>query len=353
MNIELDLAVRNGSLYNSLVLICIQKTKKCKTFIVVAGKQQEGLYQVLPVFFCGNKREKEKDMRLKATAKINLALDVLRKREDGYHEVRMIMQMVDMYDWVELKAIPGRSGIQMTTNLSYIPVDEGNLAYRAAKMLMDEKGVTDGLSIRLDKFIPVAAGLAGGSSDAAATMIGVNKLFHLGFSREELMKRAAGIGADVPYCILRGTALSEGIGEILTELPDMPRCQILLCKPNINVSTKLVYQNLHVDDLKEHPDVDGMIEALKKGDLSGIAEPSRMSNVLESVTSVRFPVIEEIKAEMKRLGAMNAIMSGSGPTVFGIFDDREKAEEARTFLKSTRPSARTFLTWPVRRGYLR
>ncbi len=285
-------------------------------------------------------------MRLKATAKINLALDVLRKREDGYHEVRMIMQMVDMYDRIELTADPWHPGIHMSTNLSYIPVGEGNLAYQAAKLLMDEKEVTDGLEIRLDKFIPVAAGLAGGSSDAAAVLIGVNKLFHLGFNRKELMVRAAKIGADVPYCVLRGTALSEGIGEILTPLPDMPRCQILLCKPNINVSTKLVYQNLHADDLAAHPDVDGMIGALKEGDLHGIVEPDRMANVLESVTSVHFPVIEEIKTEMKEAGALNAIMSGSGPTVFGIFDDRQKAEEARNLLKRTRPSARTFLTWP-------
>lgn len=286
-------------------------------------------------------------MRLKATAKINLALDVLRKREDGYHEVRMIMQMVDMYDRIELRADPWHPGIHMSTNLSYIPTGEGNLAYQAAKLLMDEKEVTDGIEIRLNKFIPVAAGLAGGSSDAAAVLIGVNRLFHLGFSQKELMERGAKIGADVPYCVLQGTALSEGIGEILTPLPAMPRCQILLCKPNINVSTKLVYQNLHADELAFHPDVDGMIDALKKGDLHGIAEPARMANVLETVTETRFPVIAEIKRDMKDAGALNAIMSGSGPTVFGIFDDRRKAEAARKYLKNTRPSARTFLTWPV------
>lgn len=286
-------------------------------------------------------------MHLKATAKINLALDVLKKREDGYHEVRMIMQMVDMYDQLELTARADRPGISMTTNLSYIPANENNLAYKAAKLLMDEKDVTDGLDIRLDKFIPVAAGLAGGSSDAAMAMIGVNRLFHLGFSRRELMERAAKIGADVPYCILKGTALSEGIGEILTALPNLPRCLILLCKPNINVSTKLVYQNLRTDLLTKHPDVDGMIDALKAGDLYRIVEPDRMSNVLETVTSVRYPVIEEIKADMVREGALRAIMSGSGPTVFGIFDNRERAEHARAFLKAARPTARTFLTWPV------
>ncbi len=288
-------------------------------------------------------------MQLRATAKINLALDVLRKREDGYHEVRMVMQMVDMYDQIRLTARRNEPGIHMTTNLPYIPANEGNLAYKAAKILMDEKGVTDGLDIELEKFIPVAAGLAGGSSDAAMTMIGVNRIFHLGFTNQELMDRAKQIGADVPYCILQGTALSEGIGEILTPLPNMPDCRILLCKPNISVSTKEVYTNLHANELKVHPDIDGMLEAIRNQDLRGIAEPSRMSNVLETVTSVRYPVIEDIKAKMMEMGALNAIMSGSGPTVFGIFDDRDKSEAARTRLKQEYPTARTFLTWPKSR----
>ncbi len=288
-------------------------------------------------------------MQLRATAKINLALDVLKKREDGYHEVRMIMQMVDMYDQIRLTAKRNTPGISMTTNLPYIPTNEGNLAYKAAKILMDEKGVTDGLQIELEKFIPVAAGLAGGSSDAAATMIGVNRLFHLGYSREELMERGKKIGADVPYCILQGTALSEGIGEILTPLPNMPDCRILLCKPNISVSTKEVYTNLRANELTEHPDIDGMIEAIKAKDLKGITDPACMSNVLESVTCVNYPVIEAIKSRMMELGALNSIMSGSGPTVFGVFDDREKSEAARAALKKEYPAARTFLTWPVMR----
>ncbi len=285
-------------------------------------------------------------MMLRAKAKINLALDVLKKRPDGYHEVRMIMQMVDMYDRIHLNAEKGKPGIRMTTNLPYIPTDRGNLAYKAAELLMQEKGVTDGLSIRLDKFIPVAAGLAGGSSDAAMTMIGVNKLFHLDLSREELMERAAGIGADVPYCIMQGTALSEGIGEILTPLPDMPSCRILLCKPAINVSTKEVYTNLHADRILSHPDVDGMLEALKAHDLAGIVRQDRMANVLESVTCDRYPIINRIKADMMELGALNSIMSGSGPTVFGIFDDEAASDRARTALKKTYPTARVFLTWP-------
>ena len=285
-------------------------------------------------------------MQLRAMAKINLSLDVIGKREDGYHEVRMIMQMVDMYDTVRLYPTKAR-GIRLTTNLPYIPKDENNLAVKAAKMLMDEFDVKRGLAIRLDKFIPVAAGLAGGSSDAAAAMIGTNRLFHLGLTEKQLMERAAKIGADVPYCIMKGTALSEGIGEILTPLPPMPACYILLCKPNISVSTREVYGNLHLDETTAHPDVDGMIEALKNGDLAGITDSARMSNVLEAVTASHYSVIGEIEKEMMSFGALRSVMSGSGPTVFGIYDDKEQAKKARAFLKVNLPSARTFLTWPI------
>lgn len=287
-------------------------------------------------------------MKLKATAKINLALDVLGTRPDGYHEVRMIMQMVDMYDNIYLDVRKGQPGIELTTNLPYIPTDEHNLAFKAAKILMDEKGICeDGLSIRLDKFIPVAAGLAGGSSDAAAVMVGVNRLFRLGFSKKELMERAAAIGADVPYCVLRGTALSEGIGEVLTPLPDMPDCRILLCKPNINVSTKAVYEALDASPIAEHPDIDGMIEAIQNRDLKQIVSGDRMKNVLEPVTKSRHGIIGAIEEDMIKKGALNAMMSGSGPTVFGIFDDKEKSNEAKMFLKDKYPSAKVFLTWPL------
>ena len=286
-------------------------------------------------------------MFLRATAKINLALDVLSKREDGYHDVRMIMQMVGMYDRLELQPLLFEPGIHLETNLSYIPTDEGNLAVKAAKLLMDEAGVTDGLKIRLDKFIPVAAGLAGGSSDAAMTMVGVNRLFHLGFTREELMKRAAKIGADVPFCILRGTALSEGIGDILTPLPQMPDAAILLCKPNISVSTRDVYGALDSGKAGKHPDIDGMIRAIKDGDLERMTDPALMVNVLESVTGPRYPVIGAIESIMKEEGALNAVMSGSGPTVFGIFRDAGKAEACRVRLRKEKPAARTFLTWPA------
>ena len=285
-------------------------------------------------------------MYLRATAKINLALDVVGIREDHDHEVRMVMQMVGMYDRLNLHPEKGKPGIRLTTNLKYIPTDENNLVVKAASLLMEEAGVTDGLSIHLNKFIPVAAGLAGGSSDAAMTMTGVNRLFHLGLSEEELMARGKEIGADVPFCILRGTALSEGIGEILTPLRPMPKADILLCKPNISVSTKDVYTRLDENGIKVHPDVDGMLAAIGSGDLEALTEPGCMSNVLENVTGARYPVIAAIERTMMEEGALNAIMSGSGPTVFGIFNDHDRAEACRRRLRLERPHARTFLTWP-------
>lgn len=266
-------------------------------------------------------------LKLKAYGKINLALDVLRRREDGYHEVRMIMQTVGIYDQLELHVIH-KPEIIVETNLSYLPVNENNLVYQAASLLMKEFQITGGLHISLRKFLPVAAGMAGGSSDAAAVLFGVNKLFQLGLSREELMQRGVKIGADVPYCILRGTALSEGIGEKLTPLPPMPQCKVLIAKPAISVSTKMVYENLHANALtrEQHPDIDGMIEAIRQQDLMKVAR--KFGNVLELVTASRYPVIEQLKTLMKERGALNALMSGSGPTVFGVFADPKEAQSA-------------------------
>ena len=268
-----------------------------------------------------------KHLSLKAYGKINLGLDVLRRREDGYHDVRMIMQTVGMFDRVDLiwKEEPG---IQVETNLYYLPTNENNLVYKAAKLLMDEFQVQEGLLIRLRKFIPVAAGMAGGSSDAAAVLFGVNKMFRLGLATEELMERGVKIGADVPYCILRGTALSEGIGEVLTSLSPVPQCQVLVAKPGINVSTKFVYENLHANDLRpeQHPDIDGMIRAIKAQDLQGIAD--KLGNVLETVTVKEYPVIQEIKDKMLEFGAIGSLMSGSGPTVFGLFTNPKAAQQA-------------------------
>ena len=194
-----------------------------------------------------------KHLGLKAYGKINLGLDVVRRREDGYHEVRMIMQTVGLYDRIDLYRRE-KPGIGIETNLYYLPNNENNLAVRAARLLMDEFGITEGIDIRIKKLIPVAAGMAGGSADAAALLFGVNKMFSLGLSMEELMKRGVKLGADVPYCVMRGTALSEGIGEILTPLASVPQCQVLIAKPGVSVSTKFVYENLHVDRLpaEEH-----------------------------------------------------------------------------------------------------
>ena len=280
-------------------------------------------------------------MRLRALAKINLGLDILRKREDGYHEVRMIMQTIQMYDVLEMKRVR-KPGISLSVNYSYIPNDERNLVYKAAKLLMDEFQVKGGVDIHLEKFIPVAAGMAGGSSDAAAALVGINRMFQLGLTKRQLMERGVQIGADVPYCVMRGTALAEGIGEKLTSLPGVPMCYVLIGKPGINVSTKFVYGNLHLDEVTEHPDIDGMVEAIRNHDLYGITD--RMGNVLESVTCPAYPVIDEIKAQMMKNGAVNAMMSGSGPTVFGIFDDPDKAEFARDQLKISGLSKQTFLT---------
>ena len=286
-------------------------------------------------------------MKLRAYAKINLGLDVLRRREDGYHDVKMIMQTIQMYDMLEMEKSE-KPGIHLTTNLSYIPVNENNLVYKAAKLLMDQYGIEEGITINLNKFIPVAAGMAGGSSDAAATLVGVNIMFQLGLTRQQLMELGVKIGADVPYCVMRGTALAEGIGEKLTVLPPMPPCYVLIGKPGISVSTKFVYTNLNLGPDTHHPDIDGMIQALEKRDLYGITD--RMENVLEKVTIPEYPVIETIKNHMKAHGAVNAMMSGSGPTVFGIFDDKEKAEYACEKLKESMLAKQIFLTTVFNNG---
>lgn len=282
-------------------------------------------------------------MRLQAFAKINLGLDVLGKREDGYHEVRMIMQTIRMYDQLDMRKSV-EPGIHLTTNKKYIPVDENNLVWRAAKLMMDTCGIIEGVSIHLHKVIPVAAGMAGGSSDAAATLVGMNRLFHCGLSKEKLMELGVQIGADVPYCVLRGTALAEGIGEKLTVLPPMPDCWILIGKPGISVSTKYVYTTFDLNTDTVHPDIDGMKKALEDGNLYGITE--RMGNVLQDVTIPAYPEVERIKEQMKTLGAVNAMMSGSGPTVFGIFDNEEKAQEACQKLRESGSCQQVFLTVP-------
>ena len=286
-------------------------------------------------------------MRLRALAKINLGLDVLRKREDGYHELRMIMQTINMYDQLEIE-ISKTPGIKITTNLPFIPVNENNLVYKAAKLLLDEFQIEQGITVDLQKFIPVAAGMAGGSSDAAAAMIGVNRLFGLGLSVKELMERGVKIGADVPYCLLRGTALAEGIGDKLRALPACPDCYVLVGKPAISVSTKFVYENLHANELECHPEIDEMLDAIQWHNLNKIADC--MGNVLETVTIPHYPIIQEIKDHMKEHVALNAMMSGSGPTVFGLFDDKVTAENACEALRASHLARTVFLTTVFNNG---
>ncbi len=278
---------------------------------------------------------------LKAMGKINLGLDVVRKREDGYHEVRMIMQTVGVYDRITLNR-SRTPGIRITTNLYFLPVNENNLVYKAAQMLMEEFQVDEGLEINLQKYIPVAAGMAGGSADAAAVLYGVNRMFRLGLSQKGLMERGVKIGADVPYCLMRGTALSEGIGEVLTRLPAAPDCKVIIAKPGVSVSTKYVYGHLDAAGIQEHPDIDGMVRAIREGSYEGVV--SRLGNVLETVTQERHPVIGQIKELLTVHGADGALMSGSGPTVFGLFREEKKAREALRALEKSRLAKQMYLT---------
>ena len=272
-----------------------------------------------------------KEISLKACAKINLGLDVLRRREDGYHDLRMIMQSIRLFDRLTMRRTKAE-GIRMKTNLPFLPVDRDNLVVRSCQLLMDEFNIREGVFVDLEKHIPVAAGLAGGSSDAAAAMIGINRLFDLGLSLQDLMSRGTAIGADVPFCLMRGTALAEGIGEQLTRLPSPPRCHVLLAKPDAHISTKYVYTHLDVGALKEHPDIDAQIRALKNRNLRALAQA--MGNVLETVTLDICPQIGKIRELMLQGGAIGAMMSGSGPTVFGLFEDREAARRTLEELKT-------------------
>ncbi len=277
----------------------------------------------------------------RAYAKINIGLDVLRRRADGYHEVKMIMQTVDIYDELVLERRK-QPGIELRMDNSELPSGGDNLICRAADLLFREKEITGGVNISLTKRIPIAAGMAGGSADAAAALRGLNELFDMGYSLKELQALGVGLGADIPYCLAGGTMLSEGIGEILTPLPAPPAAHLVIAKPDINVSTAFVYGNLHADRLAWHPDIDGMIVALQKGDLDGITD--RLGNVLETVTVKAHPVIEQIKELLRKQGAENALMSGSGPTVFGIFKEKETAARAAEAVERGQLAKQIFVT---------
>lgn len=281
---------------------------------------------------------------LKAYAKINLGLDVLRRREDGYHDLRMIMQSIGLYDELTLKKM-GKDEILLTSNVGSLPNNDKNLVYKAIRLMKTEFNITTGVKADLEKRIPVAAGMAGGSTDAAAALIGMNRLFDLKLTQQQLMELGVKLGADVPYCIMGGTALSEGIGEVLTPLKPMPDCYILIAKPGISVSTRFVYENLEVDKLSYHPDIDGMIDSVEAGDLKGITD--RLSNVLETVTEKKYPIITKIKNAMLEAGAMNTLMSGSGPTVFGIFADKKTATEGLAKVREIELVRNSYVVEPV------
>lgn len=294
---------------------------------------------------------KAEAVTLQAYAKINLGLDVLRKRPDGYHEVKMIMQSISLADTLELKKLPEET-IRLINGAEQdnpeVPMDKTNLIYRAIDLIKQKYAISEGIEATLTKRIPVAAGMAGGSTDAAAALKGMNQLFALGLSEQELCELGVTLGADIPYCIMGGTALSEGIGERLTPLPPMPDCWILIAKPPISVSTGFVYGNLKANELTVHPDIDGMTEAIKHNDLHGIT--SRLENVLETVTIPAHPEIAVIKDKMLDYGAMQALMSGSGPTVFGIFAEEEQAAEAGTAIQKEGLSGQVYLTKPIDRN---
>ncbi len=283
----------------------------------------------------------EHKLVLKAYGKINLGLDVVRRLENGYHEVRMIMQSVGLADVLTMRRL-SEDKIIVKTDKEGLPCDERNLAYRAAKLMKERYGIRDGVEVFLEKHIPMAAGMAGGSADCAAVLKGMNELFGLGLTLEKLQEAGVKLGADVPFCLMGGCALSEGIGEVLTALKQPPECVLLLAKPDIDVSTKYVYENLRLDALEGHPDIDGMLRDIEEGNLKALC--GKMENVLECVTGEEYPVIGKIERIMKEAGAYQAIMSGSGPTVFGVFGEKEDAGRAMAAIREQNLANEVFLS---------
>ncbi|MGZ0084106.1 4-(cytidine 5'-diphospho)-2-C-methyl-D-erythritol kinase [Caldibacillus thermoamylovorans] len=269
-------------------------------------------------------------LSIKAPAKINLSLDVLYKRPDGYHEVKMVMTTIDLADRIELIPLPGEDVIRIVSQNRFVPDDCRNLAYQAAKLLKETFSIREGVAISITKHIPVAAGLAGGSSDAAATLRGLNKLWRLGLTTRELAELGATIGSDVAFCVYGGTAVATGRGEIITPIPSPPPCWVVLAKPPIGVSTAEVYRNLQLEHVV-HPDVDAMVEAIKRQDYAAICRS--VGNVLEEVTLKKYPEVAHIKEQMKRFGADAVLMSGSGPTVFGLIEHDSRMQRVYNALR--------------------
>jgi len=278
---------------------------------------------------------------MKAYGKINLALDVVGTREDGYHLVDMIMQTVNLYDKLEFKKTE-TGEINISSNIPYLSVNKDNIIYKAVRLIFDEFDIKDGLDIKLEKKIPVSAGMAGGSTDAATTLMALNKMYDLGINKNALMERGLKLGADVPYCILRGTARATGIGEEIKRIKKLPQCNILMAKPKVNISTGDIYKELDAIDIEKHPDVDQLIKYIENGDVKGMAE--NMGNVLELVTIPKCPVINDYKEIMKKHNAAGTMMSGSGPTVFGIFEGREDAFDAKREIRSLNNCSVAYVT---------
>lgn len=283
-------------------------------------------------------------IELKAYGKINIGLDVIRKREDGYHDLDMIMQTVGVYDDVIISREDGTQTyeIEVSTDADILPNDKGNLAFMAAKVLMEAYDIKAKVKIHINKRIPIAGGMAGGSADCAAVLRGVNQLFQLGLTDEQLQEYGVKLGADVPYCIVGGTKRAQGMGEILTDLPTPPKCYVIIAKPDAFVSTKFVYSHIRPAQIENHPDIDGIIESIKAGDLYGMCE--KIANVMEDVTIPEYPIIQKVKDILKSNGAVNALMSGSGPTVFGIYDDEEKAKQSMDALSGKEFVSQLYLT---------
>lgn len=283
-------------------------------------------------------------IELKAYGKINIGLDVIRKREDGYHDLDMIMQTVGVYDDVIISKEDGTETfeIEVSTDADILPNDKGNLAFMAAKVLMEAYEIKAKVKIHINKRIPIAGGMAGGSADCAAVLRGVNQLFELGLTDEQLQEYGVKLGADVPYCVVGGTKRAQGIGEILTDLPTPPKCYVIIAKPDAFVSTKFVYSHIRPAQIEKHPDIDGIIESINAGDLYGMCE--KLANVMEDVTIPEYPIIQKVKDILKEHGAVNALMSGSGPTVFGIYDDEEKAKMSMDVLSGKEFVSRLYLT---------
>lgn len=281
------------------------------------------------------------ELTIRATAKINLCLDILGQRDDGYHEVKMIMQTIDLYDRVRIRKTD-ESGIRLMSNLKYLPSDERNIAWKAAKLMFESYSLPGGIEIELTKKIPVSAGLAGGSTNAAAVLTGIDRLYELGLSQSTLMAHGLKLGADVPFCIMRGTAVSEGIGEKLRPLPEIGRTPLLLVKPAFSVSTREVYEAYDQLTDVRHPDTDAVIDGILRDDLDSVMKD--MGNVLEYVTMQRHPILNKIRDDLLRNGAHHAMMSGSGPTVFGIFETDEAAKNARDELRKLYRKANVLYT---------